>query len=148
MDPHESHFITDSPVRFSDVPGRILRARRAHEEGRAGYWAIEWQSSPGTPPLPQGRFVGFVALHAPRSDLPALSYAVSGDARRRGVAFEAVGGVIRHCFEDLNVPRLRASTHLDNRASAALLERLGFVERARVETAAGPRRAFVLERAP
>ena len=133
-DPEESHFNVDAAVSADEVPAKIARNRAARSEGRSIYWAIEWA----------GGFAGFVALHGPATEAPALSYAVRRGCRRRGVASEAVGAVLTYAFEVLGAAQVSARTHPENAASALLLAGLGFTDQGRVETAHGTRRQFSL----
>ena len=47
-------------------------------------------------------------------------------ARRIGYGKEAVGELVRHCFEDLGLNRVAAEVYDFNPAAVRLLERLGF----------------------
>ena len=55
-----------------------------------------------------------------------LGYSVDGACEGKGVAFEAVGGVVRFAFDELRLHRVMANYQPDNRRSGNLLNRLGF----------------------
>jgi RimJ/RimL family protein N-acetyltransferase len=59
-----------------------------------------------------------------------LFWALAPEHRGRGYATEAAAALIRHAFESLRLRRVVATTSDDNRASAAVMRRLGMrVER-------------------
>jgi [ribosomal protein S5]-alanine N-acetyltransferase len=132
----EAYLITDSPVSPESVSSRIHHNRLAFEQSRAVYWSVTRGDE----------FVGFVALHAPTSPSPALSYAISKACRRQGIATEALSAVIDFAFSQLNAANVLASTHPENIASAQLLRALQFHDEGLVETANGLRRQFALLR--
>jgi [ribosomal protein S5]-alanine N-acetyltransferase len=55
-----------------------------------------------------------------------IGYSVDAAHQGRGYATEAVGAVIRHAFDTLNLHRLHTSYQPANKASARVLEKLGF----------------------
>lgn len=132
-DPEEAHFLTDSPVSKDQIDERIARTRVGFETARSIHWVIERQ----------GEFCGYVAIHDPPGRSPALSYAVRRSARRRGVATEAITAVVGYIFRR-GALSIRASTHVENDASSALLRSLGFGYGGVAETDVGPRRRFSL----
>ena len=73
--------------------------------------------------------IGFVGYYVPHPVLETIDvWYVIGDrqARRKGYATEAVGLLVTHLFDTTSLPRLGATVDVDNGASIALLERLGF----------------------
>jgi [ribosomal protein S5]-alanine N-acetyltransferase len=73
--------------------------------------------------------IGFVGHYVPHPVLETLDvWYVIGDrqARRKGYATEAVNLLVSHLFETTPLPRIGATVDVDNQASVALLERLGF----------------------
>ncbi len=55
-----------------------------------------------------------------------IGYNLAHEFWGQGFATEAVGALLRFCFEDLNLHRLTAYTDVRNASSRRLLERLGF----------------------
>lgn len=136
-DSAESYFITDSPISPELVATKIQHNRLAFDQGRAVYWSITRQDD----------FVGFVALHDPMSEGPALSYAITKAWRRQGIASEALSVVIDFVFAQLDAASILASTHVENLASANLLLSLRFRDEGVVHLEGrGPRRRFRLPR--
>ncbi|MEO0355243.1 MAG: GNAT family N-acetyltransferase [Cyanobacteria bacterium P01_A01_bin.3] len=134
-DETEYPYITDSgPVSAAQISERICRTQKLFVQGRAIYWALEYQAS----------FIGHVALHDPNKPTPALSYAVRRQWRRRGFATEAIAAVCRYTFSALGSRELVAHTHLDNGPSASLLVQLGFRHRGVVSVTDGERNEFRL----
>lgn len=101
-------------------------------------WSIHWSAVDRA----DASFIGYVALHAPATPTPYVSYAVVPDKRRRNYAAEAVRAVMDYAAALPHVDGLLAHVHLDNEPSAALLRSLGFAEEARVTLPTGPRRQF------
>lgn len=111
-------YITDSGhISAAQVPDLISRNQTLFVQGRAIYWALEYQAS----------FIGYVALHSPDEPTPALSYAICRRWRRQGFAAEAIAAVCRYAFLALGAREVVARTHLHNQPSALLLVKLGFV---------------------
>lgn len=73
--------------------------------------------------------IGFVGHYVPHPVLETLDiWYVIGEreARRKGYATEAVALLVSHLFHTTPLPRVGASVDVENVASLALLERLGF----------------------
>lgn len=75
--------------------------------------------------------LGFVATHAGRRGVSEVGYLLARDAWGQGIAHEAVAAVIDRLFAE-GKRRVFADTDPDNRASNALLARLGFRREARL----------------
>jgi [ribosomal protein S5]-alanine N-acetyltransferase len=60
--------------------------------------------------------------------MPEIGFILHPDYWGRGLAREAVGAVVDHVFAYFDVPTIIADVDPRNRASLALLDRLGFVE--------------------
>lgn len=56
-----------------------------------------------------------------------LGYRIAMKWQNQGVATEAVGAVVRFCFEQTELQRLQATVALENDASYKVLEKNGFV---------------------
>jgi RimJ/RimL family protein N-acetyltransferase len=82
--------------------------------------AIELQST--------GATIGDVAINTleyePRNAM--IGYTLARTTWGQGYAIEAVSAVLKHCFEDLNVHRVRANCDTRNESSWRLLENIGF----------------------
>lgn len=90
-------------------------------EGRAIYWSMC--------SLPDEAFIGVCDLSEidRRHHRAEVGFMLGRDAWGRGYALEAMQAVLAHAASD-GLRRLVARTHLGNRRSDALLEKLGFVE--------------------
>ncbi|MBM4382212.1 MAG: GNAT family N-acetyltransferase [Deltaproteobacteria bacterium] len=62
-----------------------------------------------------------------RGEGGSIAYVIGAAHQRRGYAREAVAALVAHLFEVWGVARLQAEIHFDNRASAGLAQRLGFL---------------------
>ena len=61
-----------------------------------------------------------------RDDDCSVAYVLNPAFQGKGYAAEATTGVVSHLFERFGLPAVRAEIHVDNRASVALVTRLGF----------------------
>ena len=61
-----------------------------------------------------------------RNRRATIGYLLHPGWQGRGLATEAVGALVAHCFGVLGLHRLQAEIHPENAASRALAERLGF----------------------
>ena len=77
---------------------------------------------------PDDRLIGTCGFHEylQTHHCAGIGYELHSDYWRRGLMSEAVGAVVRFCFESLSLHRLAADTTEGNAASAALLQKLGF----------------------
>ena len=109
--PHTRRSQTERAVRRS-IGGRPARFR---------VWAVADAAT--------DRCLGMVNYHnavaAHRS--ADIGYLIDPSRQRQGLAREAVGALIAHCFEELGMHRLTAFIDPDNAASCRLAEGLGFV---------------------
>ena len=99
------------------------------------------------------QLIGTVAMRFPEGGLPLLGYAFDSTFWRQGFATEAVGALIDTVFMLTDPPAIAAHVMLENRASARVLEKLGFTWRRRAlsdqpgRCANGPMDRFELDRA-
>ncbi|WP_373503411.1 GNAT family N-acetyltransferase [Aestuariivirga sp.] len=79
-----------------------------------------------------GRFVGDCGIrimeHEPR--LAQIGYTIARDGWNRGLATEAVGGLVDYMFAAFPLHRITASADPRNAASCRVLEKAGFVKEA------------------
>jgi [ribosomal protein S5]-alanine N-acetyltransferase len=74
-----------------------------------------------------GRFVGYCGVvRAPENDFDELVYVFHSSAWGRGYATEAGRAMIEYVFARSALDRIHATIHPDNRASVAVVEKLGF----------------------
>lgn len=121
-DPTVLHFQGWAPWDEATAAG-VIAASVHDQPGTPGSWfqfAIELQAS--------GACVGDVGLYtnAEHARLGQVGYTIAPAHQGNGYATEAVGAVIDYAFRTLQLHRLTATLDMTNRASAALLERLGF----------------------
>lgn len=102
----------------------VVDSRDDFERRGLGLWAAR---RPGDPALVG--MVGFRDFYDP--PVEELLYALHPDAWGQGLATEMAGAAIEHAFVAAGRERVRASTDLPNRASLAVLLRLGMRETGR-----------------
>ena len=99
------------------------------------------------------QLIGTVAIRFPQGGLPLLGYAFDSAFWRQGFATEAAGALVNMLFMLTDQPGIAAHVMPDNRASARVLEKLGFTWRRRAlsdqpgRCANGPMDRFELDRA-
>lgn len=89
-----------------------------------GCWAIEEQAS--------GRFIGFVGLNVPSSELPfspctEISWRLAREFWGKGYATEAAQGALKFGFTQLQLSEIVSFTSIHNHASEAVMRRLGMI---------------------
>ena len=127
-------------------PGAAETFIESIESGRVDQepWAMDATRSGGQ------ELIGVISLKA---DCGELGYWVGPPFWNTGYASEAVIEVVRHLFEDREMPELRARVFTDNPASRHVLEKTGFVVTGEGEgfsvsrAAAVPEWLLVLDRA-
>lgn len=89
-------------------------------------WGIQLRNSPG--------LIGTCGLFRwnPKWRVCVVGYEISPLHQGRGYMKEALATVLAWGFEGMDLNRVEAQVHPDNRASLALLRRLGFVEEGRL----------------
>jgi ribosomal-protein-alanine N-acetyltransferase len=101
---------------------RFLAAcRQLAEEGSGARLAVDRASD--------GAFIGWCSLSRwnPDHRSASLGYCLDDAAWGHGYATEAAGAVLQWAFETLDLNRVQAEADTRNRASARVLEKLGFV---------------------
>ncbi len=105
-----------------DLITRIIEGQVAEmEDGQAVYWAMR--------ALDDDRFVGVCDLSEidRRHKRAEIGFMLGREAWGQGFALEAMRAVLTYAASS-GLSRLLARTHLGNRRSDSLLEKLGFVE--------------------
>lgn len=96
----------------------------------------------------RGAYLGSVNLGPLKENAMEVAYWILPDARRKGIATEAVCAVLNWARESFPGVKLWAKTRIDNVASQKVLSKCGFRERARSDFAyfdwAGPSQADAL----
>lgn len=94
----------------------------------------DWLAEPGWPGRTwiaedgKGAVVGrYVAVPQGDGDVQEIGYITCADFQGRGAARECVGALIAHLFAGEGKSRLVAEVDIENAASLALLNRLGFI---------------------
>ena len=121
-DPVVARYLTAGPWDSIDIArARIERDLRAMAAGEAICLAIERAED--------GRLLGDCSLFHldAQSRRAEVGYALAAAAWGQGVVQEAVGALLRHAFEVMELHRVEADIDPRNAASARSLERLGFV---------------------
>jgi ribosomal-protein-alanine N-acetyltransferase len=119
VDPDVRRYLfDDESVERDWVEREIEASARNFESHRYGLWALY---EPGGSDL-----VGFTGLRVFHgADEPQLLYGLDPAVWGRGYATEAAAGVLTHAFDELRVDRVLASTDPPNKASLAVMRRLG-----------------------
>lgn len=111
---------------WSTIENARARIAKMHALWADGTGCALWLRSAAAP---KGPFLGATNLNqvfmgARRVAL--LGYHVDEDHQGKGLAFEAIGAVIRYAFETLRLHRIEANHVPENTRSAAVLKRHGF----------------------
>ncbi len=122
----QSPGVLDYLVEFDGMPddelGREILdwADRIFAEQSGIRWAITLK--------PDARLIGSCGFHVYVSSQrrAEIGYELHSDFWRRGIMTEAVGAVLKFCFETLEAHRVEADVTEGNAASAALLRKAGF----------------------
>lgn len=123
-DPKVMEFL-HTPHESSTSDAMADRCQSLITERGWGFWATEMKGT--------NKFIGFVGLHIPVSELPffpcveigwRLAYPYWG----KGFATEAARAALQVGFELLHLPEIVSFTALYNRRSRAVMERLGMRE--------------------
>lgn len=90
-----------------------------------GFWAVEEKES--------GKFIGFVGLHEPQSDLPCnpcveVGWRLDKAYWGKGYATEAAQGALQFGFEKLGLERIYSFTSCMNQPSINVMKRLGMID--------------------
>lgn len=113
------------------------------EADEATCWSISTRTAPDI-------CHGWVILRGDRPKVQEVGYILAPDARRQGLAREAVEAVVEYAFETLGVRRVFADIDPDNQPSLSLLDNLGFERegylRAEWETHIGIRDSVIMAR--
>ena len=109
------------PRNLAQTEGYVEQAIRWTQANRDGYgmWAIEEKTS--------GALCGWISLgwHEGRETVET-AYAIAKARWGKGLATEAVCGMLRYAFDDLGLVAVAAAIHPENRASIRVLEKAGF----------------------
>jgi [ribosomal protein S5]-alanine N-acetyltransferase len=119
VDPGVRRYLWDGrSIELAQVQGIIDTSARLFAEHGAGLWAVR--------PAHGSRLIGCVGFwyfHEPPELELILSLAPA--CWGRGLAQEAAGTLLDHAFRELRWPAVQASADAPNRASLALMRRLG-----------------------
>jgi RimJ/RimL family protein N-acetyltransferase len=123
----------------------ILHARERNAAGESIELVAVLNRSPR-------QLIGTVAVRFPEGGMPLLGYAFDSAFWRQGLATEAAGALVDTVLMLTDTPALAAHVMPDNRASARVLEKLGFTWRRRAlsdqpgRCSNGPMDRFELDR--
>jgi len=111
------------PARTADDLARDIARSRAAPPASHAAWAVVLPDARGG-----GRAVGMVNYHDrdARNRRLSIGFILDPAHRGRGLAREAVGALLDHCFGALGAHRAEAAISPDNAASIRLVGRLGF----------------------
>jgi RimJ/RimL family protein N-acetyltransferase len=126
-DPEVTRWLLGGPFDEETAPVRSARALERFRESWATHgfrvWAVSDRGS--------GRLIGQCGLlHMPEGPDIEILYLLERARWGRGLAAEAAREVLRHAFEDLELPRIVAVTHPEHAASRRVMEKLGMLQEA------------------
>lgn len=112
-----------APLNAEDSDHMAARCRDLIAARGWGLWAVEERAS--------RRFIGFVGLHEPDSDLPfapcvEIGWRLAREHWGKGYATEAAERALRYAFVTLALDEVVSFTAVGNLPSRAVMERLGF----------------------
>ena len=123
-DPEVHRFLGNEPLTsIAQVRPIIERVRRQYEEHGIGRWAVEERAT--------GEFVGWAGLKRMTEtvnghhDFHDIGYRLQRRAWGKGYATEASLAARDYAFRELGLEHLYAMAQVDNRASRAVLEKIG-----------------------
>ncbi|WP_176470275.1 GNAT family N-acetyltransferase [Terribacillus saccharophilus] len=122
-DRNVTKFYGMEPLQSIEEAERVISSFRCGlQEGRVIRWGMYCKEA--------GRFLGTIGLHqVNRSNRRAeIGYELHPDHWKKGFANEAMGAVLGYCFKELDLLRIGAMVYPENKASAALLEKQGFMK--------------------
>jgi RimJ/RimL family protein N-acetyltransferase len=100
----------------------LIAEESADRSGRDGWWMLTVEH------LETGEVIGDLALGFTwQGRCAEVGYTLSYEHWGHGYATEAIEALVAHLFEQVGVSRVMGMLHPDNRASAMVLERTGFV---------------------
>lgn len=104
----------------ADFIKKVIRAYKKGEDNLV--WGIEY--------IKEHKFIGSVGLHnLDKANRNAeLGYVVSHLYKDRGIATEASSEIVRYGIEELQLHRIYARVFPENRPSARVLEKMGFIK--------------------
>ena len=119
-DPEVRRYLWDNQEVSADVITEIVvRSEACFDEFGAGFFAIEFASSPD-------ELIGFCGYRRfEDTDQPELLYGILPEHWGEGVITEAARAVLRHGFEDCGIERVIAATDTPNQRSVQVMQRLG-----------------------
>ena len=115
MDPDVRRFVGGRPRTRDEAEARFSALLHP---GRFPFCAMIFK--------PDMRYIGRCGLHAVPGAAVGLGFYVAKDFWGRGFATEAARAFVEHGFRDLKLKRIVSSVERGNRASARVLEKLGF----------------------
>jgi len=98
----------------------VVRDVEAEKKGLALFWAIEWKET--------GTVIGKCTLwqYDENNQRAEVGYILNRQYWRMGLMSETLVAMIDYAFSGLGLHRLEADTDVNNAASLALLEKMGF----------------------
>ena len=123
-DERAQHWLTGLPTPYAEHDARTYVEQRTAElaAGEGATWAVTEPDVTGDVVLAS---VGYFDLA--EGVAAEIGYWTHPGARGRGVMTRATRRVLAHCFDDLDLDRVRAVSAVDNPASRHVLEANGFV---------------------
>lgn len=121
-DPDVMRYWSSPPLQSLEDARKLLENI---DQGRTSSTLFQW----GIELIETGRVIGTATLYGwDRAHARAsIGYALRQDHWRRGFVTEAIRGLIRFAFDELQLHRLEADVDPNNEASVRSLERLGFL---------------------
>lgn len=120
-DPETMRFMDFPPTRTLAESARYLAPHLFVLPDWHATWALEYSAT--------GAVIGFVNYHHRENwnQRLEIGFCLSRDFWGRGLMREAATALLSHCFVDLGMERIEATTNPQNAAAIKLLEKLGFL---------------------
>lgn len=116
-DPRVTDYLSWTPHADVDETRRVIR--ELFNVGDDHTWVIVLRDT--------GEIVGELGYRRPRRDVVEIGYCMATQWWGRGLMPEAMGVAVQRLQQELQLSHATAAVHLDNKRSARVLEKCGFV---------------------
>ncbi len=106
---------------IKDAEKFLQRITREFNEGKIIYWTITLKENP--------KMIGSICLWNFSSDkkVAELGYDLNPTFQGKGIMTESLKSILKFAYEELNLSKIEAFTHKENKKSKSLLEKNHFI---------------------